>query len=128
MCRPRLPPPKPVSHNRRVVAGTDSGAALSLVPHEHSFFCERKYCVCTSVGKLQELEKLRVKSRAVAAQDLANCGVWTHSAPGVLAHLCGNEEGSLVDTANSFRLSPSQGPRAISSRIRAHSRRRGLLQ
>jgi hypothetical protein len=54
---------------------------------------------------------LRVKSRAVAAQDLANCGVWTRSAPGLLAHLCGNEEGSLVDRA--FRLSPSQGPRAI---------------
>ena len=36
--------------------------------------------------------------------------------------------GLSVDTANSFRLSPSQGPRAISSRIRAQSRRRGLLQ
>lgn len=88
-----LPPPKPASHHRRVVAGADSGVALSLVPHEHSLFRERNDRVCTSVGKLQEHEKLRVKSRAAAAQGLANRGVWTRSAPGVLAHLCGKRRG-----------------------------------
>lgn len=31
---------------------------VSLVPHQHTLFCERKERVCTAVGKVQELESL----------------------------------------------------------------------
>ena len=36
----------------------NSKPRIALVPHIHSFFCERKQRVCQSVGKIQELEKV----------------------------------------------------------------------
>lgn len=53
---------KPIVLFRRISAGSSSGICLSMLPHEHSLFCERKERVCKSVGKLQEHERLRVKS------------------------------------------------------------------
>ena len=35
---------------------------LKLLEHKHTLFCERKQRVCSAVGKLQELEKVRVLS------------------------------------------------------------------
>jgi len=34
--------------------------ALELMEHQHTLFCERKQRVCTAVGKVQEMEKLKV--------------------------------------------------------------------
>eukprot|EP01036_Dinobryon_divergens_P022388 gene22388-30639_t len=37
---------------------------ISLLPHQHTLFCERKQRVCTAVGKLQELEYVAVSTRS----------------------------------------------------------------
>ena len=42
---------------------------LCLVPHQHSFFCERKQRICAAVGKLQELEFLTVEGAPSEEED-----------------------------------------------------------
>mmetsp|Transcript_1140 Transcript_1140/g.1887 ORF Transcript_1140/g.1887 Transcript_1140/m.1887 type:complete len:517 (+) Transcript_1140:1427-2977(+) len=37
---------------------------ITLVPHQHTLFCERKQRVCSAVGKLQELEYLQVTTQS----------------------------------------------------------------
>ena len=50
-----------------------------MLPHEHSLFCERKQRVCSSVGKLQEHERLRVTSTFIDLHDLHASFVWMRS-------------------------------------------------
>jgi len=85
---------KPVVLLRRVSAGSGSGICLSMLPHEHSLFCERKERVCKSVGKLQEHERLRVKSSnpLVDLESPDVTLVWLRSPP-----LLGQKEGTDMD-------------------------------
>ena len=64
--RPAAPSPK--RNSRDVV--------ISLVPHAHTLFCERKQRVCTAVGKTQELESLTVEN--LQSNQISNC-VWLRS-------------------------------------------------
>lgn len=53
---------------------------ISLVPHVHTLFCERKQRVCTAVDKLQEMETLMVN---LSQAKLSNCQtVWIRSHKG----------------------------------------------
>ena len=98
---------KPANHFRRIssAAGpggeSDSGVSISLLPHEHSLFCERKQRVCTSVGKLQEHEKLRIKSKLVDLRSKDVSIMWLRSPPGKFSgpQDASNDEGIIDDTS-----------------------------
>jgi hypothetical protein len=52
---------------------------VSLVPHQHTLFCERKHKVCDAMGKFQELEVLQVDFRCPNVnkpKHLLPKGVW----------------------------------------------------
>ena len=75
----------------RIAMGAGSGVSITLVPHEHTLFCERKERVCTSVGKLQEHERLRVTSTVIELHDHDTSFVWMRSS-GVPLQGAKNEE------------------------------------
>ncbi len=49
---------------------------IKLLDHQHTLFCERKQRVCLAVGKVQELEKIRVLS---VPSSSSSSVVWTRS-------------------------------------------------
>jgi hypothetical protein len=65
------------------------GIHIRLVPHEHTLFCERKSKVCTTMGKVQELEtvEVHIMNRPPLGKPFANpqdspesvCGQWMRS-------------------------------------------------
>jgi hypothetical protein len=59
-----------------------TAVTITLQPHEHSLFCERKERVCTSSGKLQEHETLLVQFTGDAASRVHVPSVsWQRSGP-----------------------------------------------
>ena len=111
---------KPMNHFRRILtaaagagdeSGSGSGVSISLLPHEHSLFCERKQRVCTSVGKLQEHEKLRINSKLVDLRSKDVSIMWLRSPPGVFSgpQDASNDEGIIDDTSKFTVIDGTQG-------------------
>lgn len=56
-------------------------ARLSLIPHEHNKYCDRRVRVCTAPGRYREGEKLQLQPRGGPSGALANYrSVWYRSA------------------------------------------------
>lgn len=89
----------------RIAPGAGTGVSITLVPHEHSLFCERKERVCTSVGKLQEHERLRVTSSVIDLHDHDTSFVWMRSSAAPVrrgAEAAGGEESDESVCAEEF--------------------------
>jgi len=56
-------------------------ARLSLIPHEHNKYCDRRVRVCTAPGRYREGEKLQLQPRGGPSGALANYrSIWYRSA------------------------------------------------
>jgi hypothetical protein len=53
-----------------ITSQNDSFPRVTLLPHQHTLFCERKQRVCQAVGKCQELEVLKLMG------NLSNLSSW----------------------------------------------------
>lgn len=94
---------KPINNFRRISNKINTGIGICLIPHEHSLFCERKERICKSVGKLQEHEKLRVKSKVIDLQSNDISFSWMRSPPGVFGNFDDDNDG-LIDDTSVFEL------------------------
>jgi creatine kinase len=54
----------------------ETGVIMKLIPHQHTLFCERKERVCSSIGKLQEMELLEIAG-TLSSKIISH--VWLHS-------------------------------------------------
>jgi hypothetical protein len=87
---------------------TFPSARLSLIPHEHNKYCDRRVRVCTAPGRYREGEKIQLQPRGGPPGALANFrSVWYRSAV-VDTFFIGTQHGASDGKSVSNRLDLSK--------------------